>query len=74
MDNINKMNNKYIYVFDYSFGHIYEISIDSDKLDKINDGLDKIDKYLYKNYYLKPKEIHYMISNKKLEIETINKI
>lgn len=65
---------KYIYVFDYCLGHIYEIQIDSNKLDKINDGLDKIDQYLYKNYHLKSSNIHYMVSNKKLEIETIDKI
>lgn len=64
----------YIYVLDYCLGHIYEISIDKNEFDKINNGPDKIDQYLYKNYYLKSSEIHYMISDKKLEIETIEKV
>lgn len=62
---------KYIYVFDYCLGHIYEIPISNKEYNK---NLSKIFEWLYKNYHLKYENIHYMISNKKLEIETIEQI
>ena len=62
----------YIYVFDYSLCHIYEIAIDEDELPKINDKY--IELYLYKNYHSKIENINYMVSNYKLEIERIEKI
>lgn len=62
---------RYIYVFDYCLGHIYEILI-SEK--EYNKNLSKIPEWLYKNYHLKSDTIKYMISNKKLEIETIEKV
>lgn len=67
----NETNNKYIYVFDYSFGHIYEIKISNQEF-RLN--LTKIPAWLYKNYHLKEDNISYMVSDTKLEIETINKI
>lgn len=65
------MSNKYIYVLDYCFGHIYEIPISANELSL---NLTKIPQWLYKNYHLKEDNIHYMVSDEKLEIETINKI
>ena len=65
------MDIKYIYVFDYGFGHIYEIKI-SVKEFRLN--LTKLSAWLYKNYHLKEDNISYMVSDTKLEIETINKI
>lgn len=65
------MNNKYIYVFDYSFGHIYEIPITDEEYNK---NQFKFYEWLYKNYHLKEDNISYMVSHEKLEIETINKI
>lgn len=62
---------KYIYVFDYCLGHIYEIPI-SEKEHDMN--LPKLPEWLYRNYHLKSDNIHYMVSNNKLEIETIEKV
>lgn len=62
---------KYIYVLDYSLGHIYEIPITNKEHDM---NLPKIPEYLYRNYHLKFDNIHYMVSDKKLEIETIQKV
>jgi len=59
---------KYIYVFDYCLGHIYEIPID----EKI--CITNISEWLYKNYHLEDDNIHYMISKNKLEIEPIEKV
>lgn len=67
----NKTNNKYIYVLDYSFSHIYEIKISNQEF-RLN--LTKIPIWLYKNYHIKENNMSYMVSNTKLEIETINKI
>lgn len=61
---------KYIYVFDYNFGHIYEITVDSEEYDKITN----FDMWLFQNYRISHRNSDYMISNKKLEIEQINKI
>ncbi len=61
----------YIYVLDYCLGHIYEIPINNKEYDM---NLPKIPEWLYKNYHLKLDNIHYMVSHKKLEIETIEKI
>ena len=61
---------KYIYVLDYVLCHIYEIPI-SNKEHDIN--CYKLTEWLYKNYHLKYENIHYMVSNKKLEIEIIEK-
>lgn len=60
---------KYIYIFDYTFNHIYEISI-NDKEKLIKD----IESYLIKNYHININTSEYMVSSKKLEIETIDKI
>ncbi len=62
----------YIYVFDYSLSHIYEIVIDEDELPKINDKY--IELYLYKHYHLKADHIDYMTVDHKLEIERIEKV
>lgn len=61
---------KYIYILDYSFDHIYEIIISEEKFNSIKD----IDIWLFKNYRFKYNNCDYMVSNKKLEIETINKL
>lgn len=65
------MKNSYIYVLDYAAGHIYEIPISNKEL-SIN--LTRIPQWLYRNYHLKEDNIHYMVSDKKLEIETIEKV
>lgn len=65
---------KYIYVFDYVLNHIYEIPIDNNEFNKINNNTYTIYGYLYKNYHLKDTQIHYMVSDEKLEIELIEKI
>lgn len=64
------MNNKYIYVFDYSFSHIYEITVSNEEFNNIKN----IDIWLFKNYRINYRNSYYMVSNTKLEIETINKI
>lgn len=61
---------KYIYVFDYSFGHIYEIAISNEEFNNIKN----IDTWLFRNYRINYRNSDYMISNKKLEIETIEKV
>ena len=63
---------KYIYVFDYSFGHIYEIKIKNEEFDVIKNTLEL---WLFKHYKIDCKHnCEYMISDEKLEIETIEKI
>ncbi len=62
---------KYIYVFDYCLGHIYEIKIPNREF-ILNST--KIPGWLYRNYHLKEDNISYMVSDTKLEIETIDKI
>lgn len=62
---------KYIYVFDYTFNHIYEIGIKEEEFSAIKN----IEGYLFKNYRIDCEHsCEYMISNKKLEIETIEKV
>lgn len=61
----------YIYVFDYSFGRIYEIAIDKEEMDNLNNA--KVEQLLYKNYHLKAECINYMTVDHKLEIERIEK-
>ena len=63
---------RYIYIFDYTFGNIYEVAIEKKELPKINTKY--VELYLYKHYNLKAEEIDYMISDRKLEIEQINKV
>lgn len=62
---------KYIYVFDYCSGSIYEITISKKELDM---NRLKLLEWLYDNYHLRSDSIHYMISDTKLEIETIEKV
>ena len=61
----------YIYVFDYSFSHIYEITIDKEEIENLNN--EKIEQYLYKHYHLKADNINYMTVDHKLEIQRIEK-
>lgn len=61
---------KYIYVFDYSFDHIYQITIDKKEFDNIKN----MDIWLFRNYRISYRTSAYMISDKKLEIETIEKV
>lgn len=62
---------KYIYIFDYTFGRIYEAKVPENEL---FDYRFNIEAYLVKNYNINPNQTHYMISDEKLEIETIDKI
>ena len=52
-------------------GHIYVITISLQEYEKYSNN---IDGYLYRNYHLKENNISYMVSDKKLEIETIEKV
>ena len=62
---------KYIYIFDYAFGRIYEAVVpETDIIGNMNN----IEQYLYKYFNIRENSTHYIISNKKLEIETIEKI
>ena len=62
---------KYIYIFDYTFGRIYEVVVpETDIVTNMNN----IEGYLYRNFNIREDSAKYMISDKKLEIETINKI
>ncbi len=61
----------YIYIFDHVFGRIYEIATDKEEIEDLNNI--KVEQYLYKNYHIKAKNISYMISHHKLEIERIEK-
>ena len=62
---------KYIYIFDYGFDRIYEITISEDELFK---NRYNIEAYLVRHYNINPNQTKYMISNNKLEIETIEKV
>lgn len=62
---------KYIYIFDYTFGRIYEAVVPETD---IITNMTNIEQYLYKHFNIRENSTHYMISNKKLEIETIEKI
>ncbi len=61
----------YVYIFDHLLGHIYEIAIDKEEIEDLTNV--KVEQYLYKNYHIKSKNISYMISHHKLEIERIEK-
>lgn len=61
---------KYIYIFDYTFGHIYEITLSNKEYNKITN----IAVWLFRHYRIKYTNSDYMVSDKKLEIETIDKI
>lgn len=62
---------KYIYIFDYTFGRIYEAVVpETDIIANMNN----LEGYLYRNFNIREDSAKYMISDKKLEIETINKI
>lgn len=61
----------YIYVFDYVFSHIYEITINKEEIKNLNNT--KIEQLLYKRYHLKTDCINYMTVDHKLEIEQIEK-
>ena len=61
----------YIYIFDYTFSRIYEIAIDKEEIEHLNN--EKIEQLLYKNYHLKAENVSYMTVDHKLEIERIEK-
>lgn len=61
----------YIYIFDYTFSRIYEIAVDKEEIEDLND--EQIKQYLYKNYHLKAENINYISVDHKLEIERIEK-
>lgn len=62
---------KYVYVLDYNFDHIYEIIINKEDVKEFDKDPER---YLYKYYHIKESTSSWLISNKKLEIETIDKI
>ena len=62
----------YIYVFDYTFGRIYEITIDKKEIENLNNT--KIEQLLYKHYNIKAEQVNYITVDHKLEIERIEKI
>lgn len=65
------MKINYIYVFDYTFGRIYEIKLKEEEFSTIKN----IEVWLFKNYRIDcRRNCDYMISNKKLEIETLEKV
>lgn len=62
---------KYIYIFDYTFGRIYQAIVPAMNLPQdIND----IEKYLVRHYNIRINSIEYMVSDKPLQIETIEKV
>lgn len=62
---------KYIYILDYTFSKIYEAIVpESD----IIENMTNIEAYLTRHFNIKESSTHYMISDKKLEIETIEKV
>jgi len=62
----------YIYIFDYTFSRIYEIAIDKEEIEHLNN--EKVEQLLYKHYHLKADHINYMTVDHKLEIERIEKV
>ncbi len=61
---------KYIYIFDYTLGHIYQITVNKKEFDSIKN----MNVWLFRNYRINYRNSDYMISDKKLEIETIEKV
>lgn len=62
---------KYIYIFDYTFNRIYEATVpETDIIINMNN----IEAYLYRNFNIRENSTAYMISDKKLKIETIEKV
>lgn len=61
----------YIYIFDHTFGRIYEIAIDKEEIENLNN--EKIEQLLYKYYHIKAEQVNYMTIDHKLEIERIEK-
>ena len=65
---------KYIYLLDYSYGGILEIELDKEDAKYLEDtDYDTINDIL-KKYGIREKDCSYMLSENKLEIETIEKI
>ena len=62
----------YIYIFDYSFGRIYEIETDASTI--IKNYNNDFDNFFKNEYGLNIHNITYMTSNQKLEIEKITSI
>ena len=60
---------KYVYVFDYSFNHIYEIILNEAEAEEFNKNNVH---YLYHHYNIKQKNCAWLISNKKLKIESVS--
>lgn len=61
----------YIYIFDHTFSRIYEITIDKEEIENLNN--EKIEQHLYKYYHIKAENVSYMTVDHKLEIEQIEK-
>ena len=63
---------QYIYVFDYTFGHIYEIALTKKVYE--NEVKQDVEKYLRKHYNMKAEQISYLCPNHKLKIKRIEQI
>lgn len=61
---------KYLYIFDHSFGRIYEAVMTSAEYDEYTGN---IEGFLYRHFHLKDSNIAWMLSDTKLEIEPIEK-
>ena len=65
---------KYIYLLDYSYGGILEIELDKEDAENLEEtNYATIDNILRK-YGIRENDCSYMLSENKLEIETIEKI
>ncbi|MBP3201290.1 MAG: hypothetical protein J6M39_06545 [Lachnospiraceae bacterium] len=63
---------QYIYIFDYTFGHIYEVAVTKKVYE--NEVKQNIEQYLRKHYNMKAEQISYLCPTNKLQIERIEKI
>lgn len=65
---------KYIYILDYSYGGLLEIKLDKEDAEYIEEeDYNTIDDVLRK-YGIREKDCNYMLSENKLELETIEKL
>ena len=65
---------KYIYILDYSYGGLLEIKLEPDDAEYLEEDDYNTIEDILEEYGVRGKDCSYMLSENKLELETIEKI